>query len=106
MQASTYCYSQISAGAGLLCLVEAQLGPAPCYRVGKAEFEAEEESSKAGFLATHAVGTIQPREWRDAGALGGELEGVLVAEWERAPHSVPGSRSQSVTACSFSLRRS
>lgn len=89
--------------AGLLMLVEAQLGPLPFYQCRTGDNHAEQNSRAADMLSTWGVGRTQVSvgnflvvftqrkiddevfQWEDASSLAPELSGVMMPSRTVAP---------------------
>ncbi|KAK4561529.1 hypothetical protein LTR86_004847 [Recurvomyces mirabilis] len=84
-KSANYCVSSSSGNTGLLLLCEAELGN-PMYELLSGQSSAQEDSAKAGSIATYGIGRTTPQGWVDAGdVISKDLRGIMVPDPEKEP---------------------
>ena len=89
-KSANYCSAYESQNTGLLMLCEAQLGD-PMYELKSADYNAAQNSQKAGALATKGKGMTAPPKWMDAEAVHENLKGVKMPDVNTDPANVTES---------------
>ena len=83
-KSANYCVAGISGGHGLLMLCEAELGR-PMYEITQSNYNAGDEATKKGCIATKGIGRTVPPNWVDAGVIHKSLKGVLMPDPTKTP---------------------